>query len=133
MNRDFFNNRYGIDNLSIALIIISMLFVRYKYIWFFGVVLIGMAVFRILSKNRNKRLNELQIYNKFIYQIITFLNKIFDPLIKKIKVYYTHFKQRKYYKFLKCPECKNQLRLPKNKGMLKATCPVCKFKFLVKT
>lgn len=64
------------------------------------------------------------------------LNKLKSGLSKAgsvIKGYTDRIQQRKYYLFLKCPKCNKTLRLPKNKGKLQVTCPVCKFEFLKKT
>jgi len=51
----------------------------------------------------------------------------------KITFYKNIIEQRKYYVFFKCPKCKKTLRLPKNKGKLKVTCPICKYELFKKT
>ncbi|HBQ64708.1 MAG TPA: hypothetical protein DD727_07270 [Clostridiales bacterium] len=43
-----------------------------------------------------------------------------------------HHKSRDTFTF-SCPQCKNKLRLPRNRGRLKVTCPVCKHEFFKKT
>jgi hypothetical protein len=37
------------------------------------------------------------------------------------------------FKIIECPNCRNKLRIPKNKGMLLITCKQCNTKFKVKS
>lgn len=41
--------------------------------------------------------------------------------------------ERKVKKFVKCPQCKQSLSVPKGKGKLRVTCPKCGTKFDVKS
>ena len=41
----------------------------------------------------------------------------------------TRYSDRKVYKYVKCPNCKNYSRVPKGKGKIKITCRVCKKQF----
>lgn len=41
--------------------------------------------------------------------------------------------QKKEYIFVKCPNCKKMLRLPRGKGKLIVTCPTCRTEFYKKT
>ena len=43
------------------------------------------------------------------------------------------FQERKTSLFVRCPQCKNLLRLPRGKGRLEATCPVCRNTFEQRT
>jgi LSD1 subclass zinc finger protein len=140
MLRKFFNGRYGMDNLIITLLLLSAILLNMKYVWVLAVVFSGYAVFRMLSKNIDKRKLELEKFNKMTYK----LRQYFTPLamviakglmsIYKMGVAYkTRFQQRKQYVFIKCTNCKNMLRLPRNKGKLSVTCPVCKLEFIKRT
>jgi ssDNA-binding Zn-finger/Zn-ribbon topoisomerase 1 len=122
MFRNFLRGRYGTDSLSFVLLLSAVLLSRISYLWIISVGLFGFALFRILSKDINKRYQEQLKFEKF-----------YKPLIKNLTVYKTRFEQRKQYVFLQCPKCKKTLRLPKNKGKLQVNCPVCKFEFLKKT
>lgn len=37
------------------------------------------------------------------------------------------------YKVMNCPACNKRMRIPKNKGKIKATCPKCHQNFIIKT
>ena len=39
------------------------------------------------------------------------------------------FKYRKTHKYLKCPQCHQDLRVPKGKGEITITCPKCHHQF----
>lgn len=135
-----FAGRNGLDRYTLFLALISVLFFPYPYIGIIGAVLLGYAVFRAFSKNIEKRRQELYRFEeinrkvagflaKFIYRIISWFRK----LGTRLKSYKTRLSQRKQYVFLKCPQCKKRLRLPRKKGRLQATCPLCKVEFIKKT
>lgn len=135
-----FAGRNGLDRYTLFLALISILFFPYPYIWIIGAALLGYAVFRAFSKNIQKRRQELYRFEEInrkiagflarqIYRIILWFRKIGV----KLKNYKTRLSQRKQYVFLKCPQCKKQLRLPRKKGRLQATCPLCKVEFIKKT
>lgn len=133
MFRGLFKNRYGMDQFSIFIAILSLGFVFSRYMWPIGIPMLAYAIFRASSKNFAKRQMELQKFASFMYKMNFWLNKIFSPLIKYIKYNITRYKNRKVYKYLKCRYCKKKLKLPRNKGKLKVTCPNCKNQFITKT
>lgn len=140
MNREFLKGRYGIDRLSIALVIISVLFINMENLWVIGVIILGYVIFRGMSKNKSKRYQELQKFDRITYKIKPYFNsfkisivKAFKKLTRKSNMYRTRLKQSKQFVFIKCPNCKKMLRLPKNRGKLNVSCPVCKHKFIKKT
>jgi hypothetical protein len=140
MLRNFFNGRYGMDNLIITLFLLSAILLNLKYVWVIAVVLSGYAVFRMLSKNIDKRKLELQKFDKMAYKFRQYFTPAVMMIAKglmstyKMTVNYkTRFQQRKQYVFIKCTNCKNMLRLPRSKGKLSVTCPVCKLEFIKKT
>lgn len=142
MLRKFFNGRYGMDNLTIALFFLSAILINIKYMWVWAiaVVITGYAVFRILSKNMDKRKQELQMFNKMTnrvrQQLLPVGMVIAKGLMSTYKTaanYKTRLQQSKQFVFIKCTNCKNTLRLPRNKGKLSVTCPVCKTEFIKRT
>jgi ribosomal protein S27E len=139
MFRKFSAGRYGIDNLTIALLLISAIFLNRKYLWLIGLCLSGYAIFRAVSKDKQKRLKELQQFNllyekagKFLQLLLLAAVKGVQSLFKNSNALVTRLRQRKDYVFIKCPKCRNTLRLPRNKGKLIITCPVCKLEFVKK-
>ena len=118
--RKFMLGRYGNDELNFALILLSLLFSlvsNFDKLWFFyfiSIALVGIAVWRTLSRNTNARYNERM---KFITAISLLKNKFI-----KFK---NHRVDKKTHKFYTCKKCKAKLRLPKGRGKIKITCPKC--------
>lgn len=140
MFQNFFRGSYGIDPLSIVLFIIAALLITVDPIWPLGAILLGYVVYRALSKDTRKRLQELQYFNRLLSRIGSAIMPKgkagaggFQGFGGKFGNYKTRFQQRKQYVFVSCPKCKRTLRLPRNKGKLQVTCPVCKDEFLKKT
>ena len=79
------------------------------------------AIFRAMSRNIYKRQRE---------------NETFLRIIKKPKAFFELQKcksrDRKTHVYKKCPSCKNNLRLPRDKGKHTVLCPCCKTRFDVK-
>lgn len=120
----FMIGRYGVDNfakfllgLSVVLMVLS-LFTGSSLMYIFAIASLIYSYYRILSKNFNKRYAENVMYLKEKGKVVNFYNK------KK-----TRFDQMKTHKFFKCPNCKQELRVPKGKGNITITCSKCKTKF----
>ncbi len=133
MFKNFMKDRYGLDNLTFIILAFALIFVTYKYVWIISVLLVGWALFRVLSKNRQKRVHELQVYSAIINKIVQWIMKGIYKLKSRRTGYKSRQQQKQFHVFVKCPKCKNKLRLPKNKGKLMVTCPVCKQEFIKKT
>ena len=118
-----FIGRNGPDQLSFALTILALLlnFIPWQYIYIVTLVIFTIAVFRMFSRNIEKRRKE---------------NFAFMGLVNKIKVWYYNMKagrqQRKYYVVFKCPQCSQKLRVPRGKGKVAIKCSKCGCK-IVKT
>jgi len=135
-----FAGRNGIDRYSVFIAVFALLFLSYPYIWVVGVILICYAVFRAFSRNIDKRRKELykfdEINRAFAMQLMKlfyWFRKLFYNIKNNIQKSKTRFSQRKQYLFIKCPQCKKTLRLPRHKGKLEATCPLCGAGFIKKT
>jgi len=114
--------RFGLDLISILAMIIALLLTRFNYLWILGVVLLGYAIFRIMSKDLDKRNREKQKFEGYI-----------RTLVVRFRNYSLGLKQRKTHAIIRCKQCKNTLRLPKNKGRIRVKCPVCGLEFFMKT
>lgn len=124
----FMQGRYGTDKLNNAIFIVMMLFWLVNVFVFdplasliltlIELALFGLYLFRALSKNIVKRSAE---------------NRKFMPLYNKvsswIKLTIRKFKDRKEYRYLKCPSCKAQLRVKNKKGKHTVKCPKCANEF----
>jgi hypothetical protein len=123
MNRlkEFMIGRYGRDQLSLALLILSVLLTwaaeltRLPILTFIGYALFGISIFRMLSRNVTKRSME---NNKF--------NMLISPAYSWIKKKQKRVNDAKTHKCFQCPNCKTNLRVPKGKGKIVITCPKCK-------
>ena len=140
MGHKFLSGRYGMDNFTLAIAMLAVIFLNFNYVWIIGVGLLGFAVFRVTSRNIDKRKQESQKFERVAARVRQFLapvsGAIARGLISLYKAsinYKTRLQQRKLFVFIKCVKCKNTLRLPRNKGELAVTCPVCKSEFTIKT
>ncbi|SHI19056.1 hypothetical protein SAMN02745823_03204 [Sporobacter termitidis DSM 10068] len=126
--RNFMAGRYGPDQLNGALIIAALILSilsRFAVLWvliYLSYVLLILAVFRMLSRNVQKRRAENDKFLRFWW-----------PVRQKFKAYFSSLKSRKTHKFFKCPSCSNLLRVPRGKGKMQITCPKCGERFVRKT
>lgn len=140
MLRKFFYGRYGVDSFTLVILLVSLLLANIKYVWILGAGLTGYALFRTFSRNMEKRRIELKAFEKATYGLRKFLAPLNAAVARggvtayrKLSLYKTRLQQSREYVFIKCVKCKNTLRLPRNKGKLSVTCPVCKTEFIKKT
>ncbi len=125
---DFMAGRYGADALTIPLVILSCVFTLVSSIFKVGILrLIGTALlvyalFRICSRNFDKRRKELYAYSNLSQKIQ-----------KKFNLYRKIHRERQIKKYFKCPKCKTLLSVPKGKGRLKIRCVKCHHEFIKKS
>lgn len=126
--RKFMTGRYGVDHFSntlttIALVlIVSNIFLRIEILQIISLLILGYSYFRMFSKNINKRYQEN----------MQFLNAT-KPIRDKINKLKRRTKSLKTHKYYKCPECNQELRVPKGKGKITVKCPKCNHKFTRRT
>lgn len=117
-------DRYGGDQLSIVLLVASVIFTllgrltRFSFFIIISYILLILSTYRMLSKDIAKRRMENYKFSTVI-----------SPLYLKFKKVQRKFKERKTHKYFKCTNCQTELRLPKGKGRIKITCPKCQEKF----
>ncbi len=120
--------RYGQDALgkfilSLALIVLVInLFVKTAALSAVALVLIAYSYYRIFSRDISARYAENK---KFLTSI--------DPLRKKFFSSKTKYENRKVYKYIRCPKCKFEMKVPKDKGKIRVTCKSCGEKFVIKS
>ena len=127
----FMQGRYGFDTLNGFLFILALLVhIANIFVWGYipSIVLyavstafMGWAIFRSLSRNINMRSRENRIFRK-----------AYDPVKKWALFRIRKFKERKDFKYIKCPACKAQLRVKNQKGQHGVRCPKCRYEFKVK-
>lgn len=120
--------RYGMDQLSIALLILYLplsLIVQFSGVRPLEIVALAplvLSYFRILSRNIAKRHEENRKFLLWWYPIQNWVSR---------KIH--RIKDRRAQRYFKCPHCKQTVRVPKGKGEIRITCPKCRIEFIKKT
>lgn len=121
----FMQGRYGVDNLSKALmymgiiVVIASLFVRWNFLSLLGWVLLIIVYVRMLSKNHARCYAQNQKYLQYTSKVRGFFKRT-----------RSHMEQRKTHRIFACPSCKQKIRIPKGKGKIEISCPKCNTKFV---
>lgn len=116
----FMTGRNGPDELSLALLIASLVVMLVSSLTgsivlnLLGTVLYIVIIFRIFSRNVEKRYAENQKY-------LTFSRKVRTNCSQG----WVRLKNSKKYKYFKCPQCHSWLRLPRKVGEVTVTCGKC--------
>ena len=90
--------------------------------WILGLVCFFWGIFRIFSRNLERRRAE----NAAFLRRTAKLRGAWQGALNR-------FRQRKDYRFFRCPSCRNWLRVPRNKGRVQITCRQCGERFTRKT
>jgi len=115
----FMMGRRGFDRfcrgllLATAFLLLADIIVPGRFLSSIGTVLIIYSYYRALSKNIAKRQAEENWY----------LAKIEMPLTSYMS------RDRKNYRYFKCPTCGQSLRAPKGRGRIRVTCSRCRHVF----
>ena len=126
--RRFMIGRYGPDPLGVALLIVYLILIFFAPLtglWIFRLLALAVLIlclFRMLSRNTAGRYQENLKFLAFWNPIKSWFQK------KKAR-----FKDSKTHRYYKCPNCKSTLRVPRGKGKIQITCPVCHTEFIKKT
>ena len=116
----FMMGRYGTDKLNMAILgagliaCLISIFIPFPpvnlLLTLLSYGLMGLAIFRSLSRNTYKRYQENRKYLMFLQR----------------------FKDREH-RYFDCPRCRQQVRVPRKKGKIAISCPKCGEKFIRKT
>lgn len=117
----FMQGRYGIDEFSQVLMVVSMLcvfvdmFAGTGVLYVLGSLGLVYTVFRMYSKNIAARRKELNWY-----ALKARKPKAWFRLANK------KWQNRKTTKYFKCKKCGQVMSVPRGVGTIKVTCPKCK-------
>lgn len=120
--------RYGGDQLSklymgLAMVcLILNIFTGLMIFYIAGVLLMGYSVYRSFSKDISKMSAQNQKYLNWRYQ-----RAVKHSNTRK------HWAQRREYRFYKCPDCRQKVRVPRGHGKIAITCPKCHAEFIKKS
>ncbi len=115
----FMAGRYGGDQLNMFLIVVYVilcvigLFVRWGILELIALVLVILCLFRSLSRNIDRRRAE---------------NAKFLQLARPIARRFSSFRARmgdRDHRYFKCPNCGQQMRVPRGKGRITVHCRSC--------
>ena len=123
----FMTGRYGMDQLNTAMMVLYIilyviyLFTRWMILDFIVLVLLFVTIFRMLSRNLERRRAE----NTRFLQLVR-------PALRKFKSCRSRM-QDKEHRYFKCPNCGQPMRVPKGLGKIQITCRACASQFETKS
>ena len=126
--RNLMTGRYGPDQLNAALLFGTILFYLLEAVtgigWlvFIAYFLLILSFYRMMSRNIPRRRAENDRFLRYWW-----------PVRQKLKGFFQRLKQRRDYRFFRCPACGNMLRVPRGKGKIMITCPKCGERFQKKS
>ena len=116
----FFNERNGADALSCFLIgvafflLILFLIARWNYLTLIALIPVGFAIYRILSKNLDRREKENEAFVRF-----------FRSLSGRCRLTRDRVRDRKTHVYFRCGCCEKWIRVERGQGEVEVTCPGC--------
>jgi hypothetical protein len=119
--------RYGVDQLTIAMLVLYTILsltsqiARLPVLALVSLVVLGLCFFRMLSRNTQKR----------YWENVHFLS-LWNPVKQWLLNLKYRIQDRKTHRYFKCPRCSSTLRVPRGRGRISITCPVCKNEFIKK-
>ncbi len=116
----FMQGRYGADKLGNVLVwgavILTFLNILFSspIIYLLSLAMWVFALYRMFSRNFVKRRAENAFFEKYWYKAKT---EVSQAIVR--------FKNRKTYKYFKCPNCHTRMRLPRKVGEVTVNCKKC--------
>ena len=123
--RRFMIGRYGNDGLNQFLSIGSLvlfllaLITRFRLFYTLGLAALIWCYFRAFSRNLSKRTEEN-------YRFYTLKDKV----LSRFSSLRTRWEGRKEYRYYRCPQCRQNLRVPRGRGKIEICCPRCSTRFI---
>ena len=124
----FMSGRYGPDEFGrfmavfSALVCLLSIFTGQTVMYAFGLVCWCFTIFRMFSRRIENRRRENRYY----------LDRR-EKLRKNVKAFFLRLKNRKTYKYFRCPKCRLLIRLNRHIGVHRVFCPRCGHEFEQKT
>ena len=115
----FMTGRYGEDQFNVFLMVLYVslyvifLFTRLVFLELLAVSLVFFSLFRALSRNLPRR----RVENARFLQIVR-------PLIRRFSAFRARAKDKEH-RYFKCPNCGQQMRVPRGKGRITVHCRSC--------
>ncbi|MBR5635527.1 MAG: hypothetical protein IKW81_01175 [Pseudobutyrivibrio sp.] len=134
----FFAGRTGVDALGrtftwIALILMLVTMITHSNIaYLLAMACLLYSVWRMFSKNYQKRYTENQLFLSKTVKIRAFFSRLIPNIKNRTARMKYNWNQRKTYAIFKCPSCKQKLRAPRGRGKIQVTCSKCHTQFIKK-
>ncbi len=115
----FMVGRYGMDQLNTAIMVVYLilyvvfLFTRLAVLDLIVLALLLVTLFRMLSRNLDRRRAE----NARFLQLVR-------PICRRFKSCRARMQDRDH-RYFKCPNCGQQMRVPRGKGRITVHCRAC--------
>lgn len=123
----FMYGRYGNDQLNLFLLGLYLLlylvymFVRVDLLYFISFALLAVTLFRLLSRNLERRRMENARFMRTMGPVISWIHMR------------RNIRRDKEHVYFKCPSCGQRLRVPRGKGQITVTCRSCGASFQEKS
>ena len=124
---NFMQGRHGADNLGMFTLLTGLAcsllgsFTGFGILSLLGTALYFVTIFRMFSKNDEKRIEE----NRKYIELTSGWKLKSRQFVKRLK-------NSREYRYFRCPECKQLLRLRRGTGEKEITCARCKHQFRFK-
>lgn len=123
----FMQGRYGNDRLGQAMLMAALACVvlslfRIPFISTIGLAILVLTYYRMFSRQIAKRAAENQKYMQLEWKVRAKLQKKKQSLA-----------QRRTHRIYKCPNCKQKIRVPRNRGRIAISCRKCGTEFIRRT
>ena len=115
----FMYGRYGTDQLNLALLVLYLVLYlisalrRLEILYWLSLAVLFLLLFRTLSRNAARRRAENA---KFL--------QVSGPVMRWWRFQRTVHRDKEH-RYFKCPNCGQQLRVPRGKGKITVTCRSC--------
>lgn len=132
----FMQGRYGSDGFNRLICIMALIFLLcgmlldgWMLTWL-SAGLLAFAYYRMFSRNTTRRAQENAAYYQLQHMITGGLRTRLGAWNAKMR---TRAAQRKTHRFFRCPQCGQELRVPRGRGKIEISCPKCHKTFLGKS
>lgn len=135
----FMAGRHGSDQFSLALFVLYVILFLFSSIfhslllyWLAAAALIW-SVARMLSRNSTRRWQENEWFLGWWNPFWSRLRGMGGWFRSEREFAAMKARDRGKFRYFRCPQCGNKLRVPVGRGKVEVTCPVCRRKFVKKT
>lgn len=131
--------RHGADQFSMALLVAYCILLFLGNLFGSGLLsILALAaliycVWRMLSRDHERRWRENSWFLSWWNPVCGWFRSMRSRFRSEQSYAAMKARDRAVYRYYRCPKCGNRLRVPKGKGRIVVTCPVCRTEFTKKT